>query len=101
MMYSYFLWYRDEDFDLQRLNICCSVKPEDLHHWENLLYFWKCVAIRRKELHLPFDLLKVGRYRIISDPAHSDPLVWSNADNARGTFKLAGEYPGRANRPLL
>jgi hypothetical protein len=95
-MYSYFVWLIHNDGDFIRLNIATGLRPADINVW--LDEFWKAVDLRLEQLKSPYRSKDFWRFRIALDPSHLDPLVWStaNPNHPHGAFKLAGEYPGRA-----
>lgn len=101
-MFSYFVFLYDSDGYLTRLNVCSGLRPQDVPSW--MEEFFKAVDARLKELKNPLRTKDVWRYRILIDPAHTDPIKPSpemaHAMCERGAWRLSGEYPGRANYPL-
>jgi hypothetical protein len=93
-MYSYFVWLSMPDGDFIRLNVCSGLTPDQVNRW--LGEFFKTVDARLEQLKKKERVKDAFRFRIILDPSHNDPIIWSNA-KPLGSFKLSGEFPGRSN----
>lgn len=89
-MYSYFVFWHDENYHLRRINICTKYKLWN----EDVPTLVQAVKRRCDELKIPFNMADNTELRWILDPAHNDPVIWSR-DAPKGAAKLAGEYPGR------
>jgi hypothetical protein len=94
LMYSYFVWLSMPDGDFIRLNVCSGLTPGQVSTW--LEEFFKAVDARLGQLKRKERVKDAFRFRIILDPAHNDPNIWTEA-KPLGSFKLSGEFPGRAN----
>jgi len=90
-MFSYFVFWRDSDGMLQRINICTSKK---LWNEPDATALYEAVHRRCKELKISFSMADGSNMRWILDPAETDPVIWSK-DAPKGAAKLAGEFPGR------
>lgn len=100
-MYSYFVWLSMSNGDFIRLNVASGMKPEQVNMW--LGEFFKVIDKRLEQLNKKERVKDAFRFRIIIDPAHNDPVIWSNGNpnNPNKNFKLAGEFPGRvSNSPI-
>lgn len=93
-MYSYFVWWHDVDGEFFRLNIATGIRPSEM--LERMDEFFASIHKRAAELRWP-ELKEIADWRWIIDPAHTDPVIWSNptTNEKLGVLKLSGKYPGR------